>query len=75
MAIVAVVAFNMDFGANKNLSEIYLANVEALADNEPKDGLNCLGLLGWCSFNCSHCSASLNALGSTFVNNHKCTQN
>lgn len=58
---------------NKN-SALSLANIEALADNtEATTGLTCLGLLGWCSYNCTKCGTGWNALGSTMIGTHKCS--
>lgn len=59
---------------NKSTSVLSLANVEALADNtESTTTLTCLGLFGWCSYNCPKCGVGWGALGSTMLGKHKCS--
>lgn len=71
LAIATVAAWNMNLNSqSNNLSEISLANVEALA-GETNTSASCNGLLGWCSLDCSKCGAKLNALGSSYT--HSCS--
>ena len=55
-------------------TNLLLANVEALADNESDTDMNCEGILGICKFNCPYCSFSWSAIGSHIVGSHKCSQ-
>ena len=56
------------------MSELVLANVEALADNESESNLTCEGWLGFCSFECDKCGADWTAIGSTMKGSHTCRQ-
>jgi len=77
VAAVALVSGINVFNAQKSevLSDIVLANVEALADNESDSELDCEGLLGYCSYDCPSCGVSWWALGSKLVGHHVCSRN
>ena len=55
-------------------SSLLMQNVEALTANESKGNSKCNGLLGLCSFQCPYCGYSYWGIGSTFTNNHTCSQ-
>ena len=55
-------------------SNLLMQNVEALTDNESEGTSECKGLLGICTFTCQYCGYKYIAIGSTFINNHKCSQ-
>lgn len=76
VAAIAMVSGINVFKAQKSevLSDTVLANVEALADNESTSELDCQGLLGLCSMDCSHCGFSWWAIGSALKGTHKCSQ-
>ena len=55
-------------------NSLLMQNVEALTNNESEGQSECKGLLGICNFNCKDCGYNYWAVGSTFINNHKCSQ-
>lgn len=55
-------------------NSLLMQNVEALTDNESEGKSKCGGALGICSFKCEHCGYGYWSIGSTFTNNHKCSQ-
>ncbi len=55
-------------------NSLLMQNVEALTDNESERESTCKGLLGICSFKCKDCGYAYWSIGSTFTNNHKCSQ-
>jgi len=73
-AVVSVSAWNVtqNRSSESGMSDVALANVEALAD-ETSTSAECHGLLGWCSLSCNRCGARLNALGSSYT--HNCSSN
>jgi hypothetical protein len=74
LSIAAIAVFNLGLvSKNSDLSDVSMANVEALADGETSVSASCTGWLGWCSLDCKTCGAKLNALGSGYV--HNCTSN
>lgn len=55
-------------------SNLLLQNVEALTQGIDSEGKSeCLGWLGICSYKCPICGYSYTAIGSTFINNHNCS--
>lgn len=76
-AIAVVAAAGWSYQQSKQydgMSELVLANVEALADNESESNLTCEGWLGFCSFECDKCGADWTAIGSTMKGSHTCRQ-
>lgn len=74
--LIGLVTFTMinPYTNNKNSHKLLLVNVEALADNtESATALTCLGIFGWCSYDCPKCGVGWGALGSTMVGVHKCS--
>lgn len=73
--VIATVVCLKSFQTNAyEYSSLLLENVEALSDNESEGKSECKGWFGRCSFKCTHCGYEFSAIGSTFVNNHKCSQ-
>lgn len=74
---IATVVGKKTFESHANeTSSLLMQNVEALSsgDNDSNGTSKCEGLLGICTFSCKHCGYSYRSLGSTFTNNHSCTQ-
>lgn len=75
VAMAAIAGYNTYANQTKvEMSDMALANVEALADNESESNLDCEGLLGYCSMDCKDCGFSWWALGAKMVGSHKCSQ-
>lgn len=73
---VVAVAAGWNFNQIKNemeLSDLALANMEALARNESTSSLSCEGWLGTCKYSCSKCGTSWSAIGSTQKGSHSCS--
>ena len=76
VAVVGLIAGINVFNAQKSdvMSDVAMANVEALADNELTSDFECNGLLGICSLNCEDCGFSWWAIGSAPKGTHQCSQ-
>lgn len=75
VAMAATAGYNMYVNqAKSKMSDMALANVEALANNESESNLDCEGLLGICSMDCEDCGFSWWAFGSKLVGTHNCSQ-
>ena len=75
VAVVAVAGLGVHKAQAKKttLSDIMLANVEALSRGESSTTWECKGIFGWCSVHCDKCNASLSAPGSSLIGTHSCT--
>lgn len=76
-AILCLIAVSITHKSNTQsvqLNPTALENIEALTDNERSGTSSCKGWFGKCSFTCKYCGYSYWAIGSTFVNKHKCKQ-
>lgn len=76
VVVALAITTSWNYQQNKQsaeLSDLAIANVEALAENESSEILTCEGWLGRCSVKCSRCGLDWWAIGSTQKGIHHCS--
>lgn len=74
VAIVTVIGKKTFESYAYKTNSLLMQNIEALTDNESEGKSTCEGWLGTCSFKCKDCGYNYWSIGSTFTNNHNCSQ-